>query len=101
MKWNNTLALDFSRYVHNNIRLTLSLDRVNTLLEGLTGSKDSIQIAFLHQQLVARATCVVIVGGGGFQSHALNSYLHLHQGRECYSYRGHTCASSYIELVNG
>ena len=101
MKWNNTLALDFSRYIHNNIRLTLSLDRVNTLLEGLTGSNDSIQIAFLHQQLVARATCVVIVGGGGFQSHALNAYLHLHQGQECYSYRGHTCTSSYIELVNG
>lgn len=101
MKWKNTYALKFSQYVHNSINLTLSLEQVNSILEGLTDSKDSVQIAFLHQQLVARATCVVIVGGGGFQSHTVHTYLHLHEGQECYSIRGSNCASSYIQHVYG
>ena len=101
MKWNNMRALEFSQHVQNSIKLTLNLEKVNSVLEDLTESMDSAQIAFLHQQLVARATCVVIVGGGGFQSHTLNTYLHLHKGQECYSYRGSTCDSTYIEHVYG
>ena len=65
----------------------------------LTGSDNRVQIAVLSQQLVARARCVVAVGGGTFQAQALNMYAHSHRGRECYAMRSDECDSNYIQTV--
>ena len=59
-------------------------------LEAHSGSRNSVQTALLHQQLVANATCVVMVGG---QGHTLNQYAHLHRGHECYSLKLRECTT--------
>jgi hypothetical protein len=99
MKWNDVHAKELSGYVSDGLQLTLSPKQVNSILEDLTGSKDSVQIALLHQQLVARATCVVMVGGGKFQLNALHTYCHLHRGQECYAFRDGKCNRMYIEKL--
>jgi hypothetical protein len=101
MKWNDVHAKELSGYVSDGLQLTLSPKQVNSILEDLTGSKDSVQIALLHQQLVARATCVVMVGGGKFQSNTLHTYCHLHRGQECYAFRDGKCNRLYIEKLYG
>ncbi len=97
----NRIATKFSRYIQNAMNLDLSVDQVNSIIEDMTGSKDSVQIAALHQQLVAHATCVVVVGGGRFQSQTLNMYFYNHRGQECYSYRDGFCNSSYVDQIYG
>lgn len=99
--WKNLNATAFSQYIHDGLNLALSLNKLNSVLEGMIGSKDSIQIAAFHQQLVARASCVIMVGGGSFQTYALHMYAHLHKGRECYLYRSRQCNNLYIQRIYG
>ena len=91
VQWNSANAASFSQYVQNSLQLTMNRDQVNSVLERLTRSSDSVLIALIQQELVARATCVVIAGGGNFQSQTLNRYCQVHHGHECYSYRNGNC----------
>ena len=92
----------FVRYIQDTVGAYFTTDKVNSILEQITGSKNSVQIALLHQQLVAHATCVVMVGGGTFQSFTLNQYAHLHKGHECYSVKSGECTShKYMTKVSG
>ena len=95
MQWNSPAALTFSQYIQSMLHVEMKHDDINSIFEKLTSSKDSVQIAMLHQQLVAHATCVVIVGGGSFQSQTFNMYAHNHKGQECYTVRIETCKTSY------
>ena len=94
-------ASRFSRHIHDALNLEFSLDKINSIFEKMTRSKDSVQIALLQRELVTRASCVVVVGGGIFQAQALNMYFHKHRGHECYSYRDKQCQSSYIKRIYG
>ncbi len=88
LRWeNNTLAMDFSDNLYSQLNTKFSPDEMDSALEGITGSKDSIQIALLQRLIVARATCVVLAGGGTFQAQTLNRYLIAHKGQECYRFR--------------
>ena len=98
LRWSNSDAASFSKYIHDSVRVSLTLDEVNSVLEEMTGSEDSVTIAVLQQQLVARATCVVVVGGGTFQ---MNMYAHGHRGRECSAVRNFQCSRAYISHVHG
>lgn len=99
--WHNFNASAFSKHIQDALNLHLTFDRMNLILEGMTGSGNSVEIAFLQQQLVARATCVVMVGGGSFQMQALHTYAHLHRGHECYAFRHRECERKYISQVYG
>ena len=94
-------ATRFSTGVHDAVNVHLSLDKMNSILEKITGSQNSVQIAILHQQLVAHATCVVVVGGGSFQAQTLYMYAHLHKGKECYVVRDGDCEKQYITQICG
>ena len=53
-------------------------------------------IALLQSFVVARASCVVMVGGGTFQKLTLCMYAHSHKGHECYFFRKFECISVYL-----
>ena len=99
--WSSPHARRFSQYIQKVLQVSPTLSEVNSILEDMTGSRNSVLIAFLQQQLVVRATCVVVVGGGTFQAQALNMYAHKHRGRECYVSRNADCTPQYIQVVYG
>ena len=90
-------ASSFSKEVYNKMRSHLAVDDVNSVLKGMTNSSDSVQIAILHQQLAARASCVILIGYGSFQAHTLSIHAHLHRGKECYVLRGGNCKKKYVK----
>ncbi len=98
MRWSNSLALKFSRYIEDMFQPELTLSDINSILEKITGSKDSVQIAVLQQQLVAHATCVLVVGGGTFQGQTFNMYAHNHKGRECYTVKDEACKTTSLHF---
>ena len=77
--------------------LSKDLDKT---IEDVAGTKNSVFIAMTVSSLVARADCVVLVGGGAFQSQILNMYAHSHRGKECYYYRDSWCQQTYINYFN-
>ena len=101
MKWNNQAAYNFSRYVQDTLRPKLTTDKINTILENSTGSGDRVHIAVVSREIVARATCVIMVGGGSFQLQTASVYALYHRGEECYSFRGKTCGNHYLSTVYG
>ena len=92
-------AQSFSEYIGGALHLEIDQDEINHHFETATSSNNSVQIAVLQQELAARATCVMMVGGGLFQQHTLNMYAHSHRGRECYSVRDAHCRSLYIHKI--
>ena len=92
----------FAKYIQDTAHVYVTPDKMNSILEQITGSKNSVQIALLHQQLVAHATCVVMVGGGTFQAQTLNQYAQLHKGHECYSFKLGECTTHrYMTEIHG
>lgn len=51
--------------------------------ESVSGTKDAGYIGLLQKAIVTRAQCVLFVGGGAFQRHALYMYKNLHHGSVC------------------
>ena len=45
----------------------ISLEKINSVFEGMLGQTLSKQIPILQQQVVAHAKCIIMVGGGNFQ----------------------------------
>jgi len=101
MQWSDSNALNFSQHLQGILNPTLSLSEVNSILERMTSSNDSVQIAILHQQLVVHATCVGVVGGGSFQSQTMNMYAHRHKDQECYRFRFPSCVAMYFSKLTG
>ena len=100
-RWHSLLALNFSKYIQSNVKTEHHIAEINRAFEELTGSPDSVQIAILHQQLVARATGAILVGGGRFQMMTLNLHLYNHRGEECVALRTETCDKGYVGEVSG
>ena len=100
-RWHSPLALSFSEYIQSTVKTEHRIDEINRAFEELTGSQDSVQIALLHQQLVARATGAILVGGGTFHMMTLNMHLHHHRGEECVALRTETCDKRYVGEVSG
>lgn len=88
-------AKKFVKAVQDTLHAELGESKMGLLFE------DSVQIAVLVSELVARARCVVMVGGGTFQAQSAAMYTHRHKGRECYSQRNSSCDSVYISRVFG
>ena len=100
-RWDSPLALKFSEYIQSTVETEHRIDEINRTFEELTGSQDSVQIAILHQQLVARATGAILVGGGSFHTMTLNLHLQNHRGEECVVFRGGICDKRYVGEVSG
>ena len=99
--WYSDQALTFSKYIQKTVGTQHTVDKINSVFEKWTKSTDSVQIAVLHQQLVARASCAILVGGGSFHTLTLNLHLHNHKGEECVAFRGWSCSKGYVSWVSG
>ena len=87
---------NFSMHLQSNLKLELIGKQLDSALEDITISKDSVLMALLQSHLVARATCVVIVGGGSFQALTISMYANRHKWHECYFLRNSECMPMYL-----
>ena len=60
----------------------MGLREMEAALERVSGVRDAGYIAILQQLIVTRAKCILFVGGGSFQRHALHIYQQLHPQQE-------------------
>lgn len=93
---------DFTEYVRKLMHLKDSSKKMNDDLEKIAGSRDTVLIALLTQQIAAHATCLVMAGGGRYQGQILNMFAHHHKHQEqelCYTIRNSYCETRYIGSV--
>ena len=84
-------------HLQSNLKLELIGKQLDSALENITISKDSMLMALLQSHLVTRATCIVIVGGGSFQALTLSMYAKIHKWHECYFFKTPSaCLCIYI-----
>ena len=98
LSW-HVVARNLSLYLQDNLNLELSPKELDSALEKITKSDDSMLIAMLQSLIATRATCIVVVGGGVFQSMTMNTYAQRHEGHECYYFRSCDCNPHYISTV--
>lgn len=66
---------EFVRKVHRGRMIMADTEH---MLEHVSRTRDSGYIASLQQLIVTRAKCILFMGGGSFQRHALHMYQELH-----------------------
>ena len=89
----------YSQYLQDHLDPELSLKQMDSALEDITRSNDSVLMAFVQSSLAARANCVLFLGGGSFHRLTLSTYAYNHRGHECYYFRNKDCTPQYIETV--
>ena len=76
-KMDATMSSDLSGFFDSVYGTKMSLQSWEASFEAVSSSKDAGYIALLQKVIVSRAQCVLFVGGGAFQRHALNLYRQL------------------------
>lgn len=71
--------MEFVKKVHTE---RMAMSDIEHTLEHVSRTTDSGYIASLQQLIVTRAKCILFMGGGSFQRHALHMYQELHPQRE-------------------
>ena len=86
-KWRKGAEADISREVLNLFHGVYGTDKSikewEEGFESISGTRDAGYIGLLQKVIVSRAQCVLFVGGGAFQRHALHLYRNLHRGSVC------------------
>ena len=62
---------------------SVSLDQYERRFEEISGTNNSAYIAQIQKVIVARATCLLLVGTGSFQEHTQRLYEQLHKSNSC------------------
>ena len=73
---------DMVEFVRAANRGKMVMGDIERTLEKVSGTTDSGYIASLQQLIVTRARCVLFMGGGSFQRHALHMYQDMHPRKE-------------------
>ena len=85
-KWRTSmdpdLKRDFSRLVQNIYGPSTSVRSWERTFEEIAVTRDAGYIGLLQKAIVSQAKCVLFVGGGAFQRHALHLYRKVHQVKE-------------------
>lgn len=76
------LRRDFSSLVQNIYGPSASISSWERTFEDIAMTKDAGYIGLLQKAIVTQAKCVLFVGGGAFQRHALHLYRQLHPRKE-------------------
>ena len=88
-KWRTKRDVDIAdsleHFLGNLYRRKLSLGDWESSFENVTSHRDAGYVALLQKVVVTRARCILFVGGGAFQRHALHLYRQLEANRnhEC------------------
>lgn len=69
---------DMEAFVTSVYRNKMNITDLERTFEDMTWTLDSGYLAKVQQAIVARAKCVMFVGGGTFQKHTLHLYQELH-----------------------
>ena len=103
------LTSDYVLQSGNSFLRTLYPATIGTSVSGLEHTFEEISrskvpgyVAFLQKMIATRGQCLVLVGFGSFQNHALSVYMKHHQRREhCYLKTDSLCrAKSIVGLSN-
>ena len=70
----SNLHEEFVKFFMNFYRGKLTIREWERTFEDIAHTEDSGYIALLQKMIVVQAKCVIFVGGGAFQKHALNLY---------------------------
>ncbi len=81
----------FTKRVVELIKPLYSPVKLDSVLEKITKSKDSLLIALLQSTIAANARGLLLVGGGSFQMMTLNRYMEISGGTDNYYFRNRTC----------
>lgn len=76
------LLTEFKRFFTKLYNGSISISSWEHRFEEISQSVDAGYIALLQKAIVTRAKCVIFVGGGSFQKHALHLYQTLHPAQE-------------------
>lgn len=76
------LRRDFSSLVQNIYGPSASVTSWERTFEDIAMTRDAGYIGLLQKAIVTQAKCVLFVGGGAFQRHALHLYRQLHPRKE-------------------
>lgn len=76
------LSTEFKRFFTKLYNGSVSISSWEHGFEEISRSVDAGYIALLQKAIVTRAKCVIFVGGGSFQKHALHLYQTLHPTQE-------------------
>jgi hypothetical protein len=89
------LRRDFSNLIQDIYGPSASVSSWEKTFEDIAMTKDAGYIGLLQKAIVTKAKCVLFVGGGAFQRHALHLYRQLHPRREEQCLRvANSCTSS-------
>ena len=72
------LQVEFGKFFRQLYGDSLSITEWEKMFEDTSQTTDSGYIALLQQTIATQADCVIFVGGGAFQKHALRLYKELH-----------------------
>lgn len=72
------LKHDFSDFVQNIYGPSTSVMSWESTFEAVTATRDAGYIGLLQKAIVTKARCILFIGGGAFQRHALHLYRQLH-----------------------
>ena len=76
------LTLEFTTFL-NSVYGKVSIEDWEQSFEIIAQTKNAGYIALLQMVIVTRAKCILFVGGGAFQRHALHLYRQLNKQTEC------------------
>ena len=76
------LHKEFEKFFKSLYGGRITIKEWERTFQDVTHTDDSGYIALLQKVIVTQAKCVIFVGGGAFQKHALNLYQSLHPKRE-------------------
>ena len=87
-KWRTSidpeLQQEFSTFIRKIYGPATSVNSWERTFENVAMTKDAGYIGLLQKAIVTQAKCVLFVGGGAFQRHALHLYRQLHsKSKEC------------------
>ena len=78
-KLNPDYRLEFEKFIMRIYGDSMSVRDWETTFEAVSGTRDAGYIGLLQKVIVTRAQCILFVGGGAFQRHALHLYRKLHE----------------------
>ena len=80
------LEMVFQKFFQGLFGETMTVRKWEETFELVAGCRDAGYIGLLQKALVTRAKCILFVGGGAFQRHALHLYKQLHPSPQAQCY---------------
>lgn len=73
---------EFAKFFNRLYGNAMTISQWSNTFIDVASTSDAGYIAALQKSIATQAKCIIFVGGGGFQKHALNLYRELHPQRE-------------------